>query len=241
MRFIGELLALVALSGRTSAFQPLRRHAQPGPSAGGVTSAGRGVSQRSGASTRLAFTAADFVSFGAGALAETVPVAKDLTVFLLRTLIQWGVPAVVIVFLTVSFAEDFRGGDRKKERALRTYFSLGDEADGPANALQALLGGRGGGLQNRRSLPEFLSIERLNSRLESFEFSLQTAEMGKSFALRARRRDRLKRAFGDELALHKLNDTAIDSIANAMTDLQRKAAEAKAQYTAQSAEVRPCF
>ena len=113
--------------------------------------------------------------------------AKQLGIYLAQTLISWGVPAAVgIVFLIA--ASGMKPPDDAEPEQL------------PPALAKAL------GLSKEPK--EYLKIERLNSKLLSFDYSLAKATISKEAALRDAERIGLERRFGAEL----LPSTAFDRL-----------------------------
>ena len=142
-------------------------------------------------------------------------VAADLGTYFVKTLISWGVPAAVVVVAVlplIGMVMD-KGGGRTPGSDFGDEFALEDE-DGPGGG-GFPFGGPGGRRRptpNRMRAPEYLKVERLNARLESYDFSLTAATSGRLAASRARRTARLRRAFGDEVAMADLDDDSLDAL-----------------------------
>merc|ERR1719310_2024474 len=59
---------------------------------------------------------------------------------------------------------------------------------------------------------EYLEIERLNDKLDSFEYSFRKASISRASALRARGRAEIERQFGAEFAAFGLDGQTIDKV-----------------------------
>ena len=106
----------------------------------------------------------------------------EIGVFLAKTVISWGVPAAVIGLLIVKIITSFKGpGDGKDPLD-----------DGPP------MGPAFFGMMKRKpgEPVEMLKIERLNDRLDSFEYSLEKLDKGRRGALLDKRRKDFERAYG---------------------------------------------
>ena len=144
--------------------------------------------------------------------AGTGQVAGDLSLFTVKTLIAWGVPAFVVALVVFPLADAIFGGDDEDRKsqleggAFGDEFALEDEQPQPPGLPFGRKKPRRA--PNRPKAPQYLKVERLNERLESFEFSLESASSGRYAARKARRNRRLGKAFGDELGLAGLSDDA---------------------------------
>ena len=142
--------------------------------------------------------------------AGTGQVAGDLSLFTVKTLIAWGVPAFVVALVVFPLADAIFGGDDEDRKsqleggAFGDEFALEDEQPQPPGLPFGRKKPRRA--PNRPKAPQYLKVERLNERLESFEFSLESASSGRYAARKARRNRRLGKAFGDELGLAGLSD-----------------------------------
>jgi len=128
---------------------------------------------------------------------------------LLQTVIAWGVPALVVGFvgrLIVGSSQREAARQRRLQRA-RVAPSKGGGAGG-------LLGMLGGGEEDDVGAPaEFLKVERLNDRFDSFAYSLEKATVSPAIALAAARRRDLQRRFGAEIG--NLSDESIAGLVRA--------------------------
>lgn len=174
--------------------------------------------------------------------AGTGQVAGDLSLYTIKTLIAWGVPAFVVALVVFPLADAIFGGDENDKRSSFEGGAFGDEFaledDQP----------RGGGLPfgpqkprrapNRPKAPQYLKVERLNERLESFEFSLEAASLGRYAARKARRTRRLGKAFADELGLAGLSDDTLQTVATAERDYIQKSTDARKNVLLARAQLR---
>jgi len=111
----------------------------------------------------------------------------EIGVFLAKTVISWGVPAAVIGLILVKVISSAKGPDRDP---------LEDTPSGPG----ALFG-----MMRKAGEPvEMLKIERLNERLDSFQYSLEKTGKGKRGALLEKRRKDFERDYG--IAVGHLTD-----------------------------------
>ncbi|KAL1510139.1 hypothetical protein AB1Y20_006471 [Prymnesium parvum] len=115
---------------------------------------------------------------------------RQLGIFFAQTVITWGVPATVLLFLGLIFAGASRPPAEEEE-----------ELPPP---LAKLLG-------ISREPKEFLKVQRLNGKLQSFNYSLAKAATSKEAALRANERLNFARRFGSALAAADLGDDAIQA------------------------------
>jgi len=142
---------------------------------------------------------------------------RQLGIFFAQTVITWGVPATVLLFLGLIFA----GANRPPA----------EEEEELPPPLAKLLG-------ISREPKEFLKVQRLNGKLQSFNYSLAKAATSKEAALRANERLNFARRFGSALAAADLGDDAIQAITKA-AGKYRKADEAlRAQQEKKLKELR---
>merc|ERR1740139_1307336 len=120
---------------------------------------------------------------------------RQIIVFFAQTLISWGVPAAVaLVFVLLAYKPDKSDSE--------------DEDGGlPAPLAKAL------GLSKEPK--EYLAIERLNAKLQSFDYSFAKATTSKETALRASERLALERRFGSEVSAMGLETEAVREIVKA--------------------------
>jgi len=129
---------------------------------------------------------------------------KQLGVFFVQTVISWGVPGAVVLFI-ISIAAGGKGGE---------------EEDDLPPALAKFLG-------MSKEPKEYLKVERLNNKLQSFDYSLGKATVSKESALRTSREQEFRRVWGAELASLDLTAKQLDAIEKG-TERYRKA-QAKLQ------------
>ena len=143
--------------------------------------------------------------------------AKQLGIYLAQTLISWGVPATVgLAFILV--ASGMKGPDDAEPEQL------------PPALAKAL------GLSKEPK--EYLKIERLNSKLLSFDYSLAKATVSKEAALRTAEQIGLKRRFGAELASFGLESRAVTAINKAESAFRKRDAKLRAQLDKKTRELR---
>ena len=135
---------------------------------------------------------------------------RQLIVFFGQTLISWGVPAAVaLVFVLLAYKPD-KGADE-------------EDSGLPPQLAKAL--GLG------KEPKEYLAIERLNAKLQSFDYSFAKATASKESALRASERLALERRFGAEVSAMGLESEVVREIAKAEKQF-RKTDEAIAKELA---------
>lgn len=123
----------------------------------------------------------------------------ELGVYLAQTVIAWGVPAAVVGFLVIKIISSANKGPK------------GDPLEEPS---------QGAGFpffaQSAPGEPlEYLKIERLNDKLESFRYSLLKADQGKRAALTEKKRRDFERTYGIQTA--HLTDKQVSDLAAADT------------------------
>lgn len=120
---------------------------------------------------------------------------RQVIVFFAQTLISWGVPAAVaLVFVLLAYKPnkpDAENEDGGLPPQLAKALGLGKEPK------------------------EYLAIERLNAKLQSFDYSFAKATTSKETALRASERLSLERRFGSEVSAMGLETEAVREIAKA--------------------------
>ena len=173
--------------------------------------------------------------------AGTGQVAGDLSLYTVKTLIAWGVPAFVVALVVFPLADAIFGGEDDDKNpqlggAFGDEFALEDEQPQPPGLPFGRKKPRRA--PNRPKAPQYLKVERLNERLESFEFSLESASAGRYAARRQRRNRRLGKAFGDELGLAGLSDDALDAVAEAERNYLKKSTEARTKVLVARATLR---
>jgi len=142
-----------------------------------------------------AYAAAGAVSEVAQATAvasATDQAMVEIGLFLAKTVISWGVPAAVIGLLLVKIISSAKGPPRDP---LDDGPAMG--AGGPG-ALFGMMGRKTG------EPVEMLKIERMNDRMDSFQYSLEKMDKGKRGALLDKRRKDFERAYG--IAVGHLTD-----------------------------------
>lgn len=117
----------------------------------------------------------------------------DLSLYFAQTVISWGVPAAVVGTVGIAIASAGRGG------------GANDEPPPLPPALAKALGVQDGP-------KEYLEIEKLNSKLESYEFSFTKASISKSSALRKRGRQEIERQFGATFESFGLDTETVNKI-----------------------------
>ena len=195
--------------------QPAPTAATPPRAIGGLTHLSRGlpalapaavlsllsplVAHAEEASSALAVSSTPFLSLPS--LGFTPEESSALLVFAAQTVISWGIPATVVLTLAVLTA---RGPSEDEEPEL------------PPKLAKAL------GLTNEPK--EFLKVERLNDKLQSFTYSMEKASTGKATALRRSRQRSFARSFGAELAAMDLTTTQLKRIETAAKRYQESLA-----------------
>lgn len=195
--------------------QPAPTAATPPRAIGGLTHLSRGlpalapaavlsllsplVAHAEEASSALAASSTPFLSLPS--LGFTPEESSALLVFAAQTVISWGIPATVVLTLVVLTA---RGPSEDEEPEL------------PPKLAKAL------GLTNEPK--EFLKVERLNDKLQSFTYSMEKASTGKATALRRSRQRSFARSFGAELAAMDLTTTQLKRIETAAQRYQESLA-----------------
>ena len=118
---------------------------------------------------------------------------KTLGIYFAQTVINWGVPAAVALAFVIATAPGRRGDEEMPQLPLPLARALGVS----------------------KEPKEYLKIERLNTKLASFDFSIAKATVSRESALRAAERQALERRFGAEVASFGLTSTAVRAIAKA--------------------------
>jgi signal peptide peptidase SppA len=120
---------------------------------------------------------------------------RQVIIFFAQTLISWGVPAAVaLVFVLLAYKPNKPDAD--------------DEDGGLPPQLAKALG-------LGKEPKEYLVIERLNAKLQSFDYSFAKATASKETALRASERLALERRFGSEVSAMGLETETVRQIAKA--------------------------
>eukprot|EP00931_Biecheleriopsis_adriatica_P104584 TRINITY_DN79246_c0_g1_i1.p1 TRINITY_DN79246_c0_g1~~TRINITY_DN79246_c0_g1_i1.p1 ORF type:complete len:662 (-),score=132.83 TRINITY_DN79246_c0_g1_i1:85-2070(-) len=162
---------------------------------------------------------------------------------LLNTTISWAVPAIAIGLVLGLAAAKFgakaalnEARDKSIRRA-RVKPGLPSGAAQKGRGLMGLLGGGGAGDDSDLGAPEeFLKVERLNDKFDSFAYSLEKATVAPATAIAAARRRDLVRRFGDEIGL--LNDSQMAALVRAEEIYKEKAKEASAEIQEAAKDVR---
>ena len=131
------------------------------------------------------------------------PEVHQLGIYFAQTLISWGVPAAVLGVIAIKIASAAGGGG-----------GGGDDEPSLPPALAKALGQSG-------EPKEYLTIERLNSKLQSFEYSFEKASVSKASALRTRGSQELERKFGNELAAFGLDSETVEQVFKAAKSYRR--------------------
>ena len=153
---------------------------------------------------------------GFGALLETEE-AKQLGVFFAQTVISWGVPGAVALVLVIAAS-----GGRS---------SSPDDDDLPPVLAKAL----GMGAKEPK---EYLKVERLNAKFDSFDYSLTKAVVSKDSALRDAERTVLERRFGAEVAAMGLSSDEVQAIGKAEEKFRKADAKIGKRLEAKTRQLR---
>jgi len=135
------------------------------------------------------------------------PVWDDAAKTLLETVIAWGVPALAIGLVGGAIAAGIGSKlarDAARDRRLRRSPIRGGK--GAGGGVMSFLSG-GGGEEDIGGPQEYLKVERINDRYESFAYSLQKATGAPAAAIAGARRRELERRFGEEIGM--LNDSQL--------------------------------
>eukprot|EP00968_Pinguiococcus_pyrenoidosus_P026843 scaffold7340_cov266-Pinguiococcus_pyrenoidosus.AAC.9 len=127
---------------------------------------------------------------------------SQLLLYFLQTVISYGVPAFFVLFVGSSLLS---GRKRQREE-----MSDVEPPEGPFSLLKKFSAGDRG-LQLTPN-QEFIKVERLNDKLDSFQFSLQKATGGRQKALAQRRRQLLAEDLRNELMLTDEQLTKIEAL-----------------------------
>ena len=161
-----------------------------------------------------AFSLAPFLvfspkAFAAGAFdsvsnAFSSPAFHELTMYTMKTLISWGVPAVTVGFVALMIISGARKGKSSSD---------GDEDGASPSPFGFLKGGQTG--KKPRTQP-YLSIKRLNDRLDSYALQFEAATVSKTSAKRQQNKHKFEKRYAD--ALGKLSSEE----RNAILEAQKK-------------------
>jgi len=135
----------------------------------------------------------------------------------LDAVIAWGVPALVFGVAAATAASRLN-----RDASLRRA-PVGLQSSSSGRGLGALFSGRNEN-EELGAPKEYLTIERLNDRLDSFTFSLEKATVAPAAALAAARRRDLQRRFGNEIG--SLDDEKLALFATAEETYRKDAAAA---------------
>jgi len=149
-------------------------------------------------------------AFAAGAFdsvsnAFSSPEFHELSMYTLKTLISWGVPAVtvgIVALMIISGA-----------RRVKSSSSGGEDGSSSSSPFGFLRGGQMG--KKPRTQP-YLSIKRLNDRLDSYALQFEAATVSKTSAKRQQNKQRFEKRYAD--ALGKLSSEE----RNAILEAQKK-------------------
>ncbi|KAL3930675.1 MAG: hypothetical protein SGPRY_001437 [Prymnesium sp.] len=148
---------------------------------------------------------------------------KQLAVFLAQTLISWGVPGSLLILIIVLISGS--KGDPTEAAAAATD---GEDLPPP---LAKILG-------MSKEPKEFLQVERLNGKLQSFSYSLAKAATSKEVALRLNERINFQRKFGAALASSELADEEIKAITRAAEKYRKTDGKLKSSQDSKLRELR---
>ena len=149
-------------------------------------------------------------AFAAGAFdsvsnAFSSPEFHELSMYTLKTLISWGVPAVTVGIVALMIISGARRG--------KSSSSGGEDGASSSSPFGFLRGGQMG--KKPRTQP-YLSIKRLNDRLDSYALQFEAATVSKTSAKRQQNKQRFEKRYAD--ALGKLSSEE----RNAILEAQKK-------------------
>ena len=153
----------------------------------------------------------------------TGPAMQSVLGRVVTRLIDWGVPAAIILFAVSVIAD----GDEP---------APGEEPSEGGGLLKKLLKGKGDEKSGYAPAKQFVKIESLGDKLSSMAFTIQAETTSKAEASRMQRRRHLARRFGDELG--DIGDTALAGIAAAEASWRKKTAAPAAAAAAARSEIR---
>jgi len=168
-----------------------------------------------------------------------IPVATQLGIYAAKTLVDWLVPLGGVGVIALGTAATL-AGKKRKEAILAKAAELDEEDLGgtggkggsPLSALMA------GGKKGPKGAPvEYLKVEKLNTRLESYSYSLQKASAGGGVALKSARRQALARRLGESIAA-SLDSEQLAAIAAADEEWARSGVSASAELDRVSKAIR---
>ena len=148
-------------------------------------------------------------AFAAGAFdsvsnAFSSPEFHELSMYTLKTLISWGVPAVTVGIVALMIISGARRGKS----------SSGGSEDGSSSSPFGFL--KGGQMGKKPRTQPYLSIKRLNDRLDSYALQFEAATVSKTSAKRQQNKQRFEKRYAD--ALGKLSSEE----RNAILEAQKK-------------------
>ena len=129
--------------------------------------------------------------------------AHELGIYFAQTLISWGVPAAVAGAFVIAVISSNKGGDSFDQEPPQL----------PAGLAKAL------GVEEGPK--EYLQIERLNTKLQSFEYSFTKASISKASALRTRSKQEIERQFGAEFEGFGLDAETVEKVFKAAKAYRR--------------------
>ena len=161
-----------------------------------------------------AFSVAPFLvfspkAFAAGAFdsvsnAFSSPEFHELSMYTMKTLISWGVPAVTVGIVALMIISGARRGKS----------SSGGSEDGSSSSPFGFL--KGGQMGKKPRTQPYLSIKRLNDRLDSYALQFEAATVSKTSAKRQQNKQKFEKRYAD--ALGKLSSEE----RNAILEAQKK-------------------
>ena len=146
-------------------------------------------------------------AFAAGAFdsvsnAFSSPEFHELSMYTLKTLISWGVPAVTVGIVALMIISGARRG--------KSSSGGGEDRSSSPSPFGFLRGGQMG--KKPRTQP-YLSIKRLNDRLDSYALQFEAATVSKTSAKRQQNKQRFEKRYAD--ALGKLSSEERSAILEA--------------------------
>ena len=146
-------------------------------------------------------------AFAAGAFdsvsnAFSSPEFHELSMYTLKTLISWGVPAVTVGIVALMIISGARRGKSS---------SGGNEDGSSSSSPFGFL--RGGQMGKKPRTQPYLSIKRLNDRLDSYALQFEAATVSKTSAKRQQNKQRFEKRYAD--ALGKLSSEERSAILEA--------------------------
>jgi len=146
-------------------------------------------------------------AFAAGAFdsvsnAFSSPEFHELSMYTLKTLISWGVPAVTVGIVALMIISGARRG--------KSSSGGGEDRSSSSSPFGFLRGGQMG--KKPRTQP-YLSIKRLNDRLDSYALQFEAATVSKTSAKRQQNKQRFEKRYAD--ALGKLSSEERSAILEA--------------------------